>query len=358
MSPGSFSIGRIAGIPLLVHWSVLLIAAFVGSSLAAAYGGPGAVLAVGAFLASILLHELAHALVARRYGVRTMSIQLWALGGVARLDREAPTARAEGAIAIAGPLTSFAIGLVTIGTMFGMVAAEVLDDSTLFSILGWIGVINIVLAVFNLLPGAPLDGGRVLKAWRWGRHGDRYRAAREAGTAGKAVGGSLAGIGVVMLFNGLPGVMLVVTGLFIALSAHAEILATDLAERLRGIHVRDLTWFGVAHATADTDTDTMLWQRSRLGGAGVVAVERPDGELAGVVSEESMLTVPESRRAWTTLDRLMVPMERTTHADPDDELASVLARLDPTQPLVTVWRSGRLVGVIPRRKLLERLRNT
>jgi Zn-dependent protease len=353
---GSFSLGKLSGIPFRVHWSVVLIAVFFGTSLAAQYGAVGAIVAIVAFLGSIVAHELAHALTARRYGVKTTAIQLWALGGVAQLDREAPTARAEGWIAIAGPLASISIGLVSGGAVIGALALD--HRSVAVDIVGWLGLVNLILAVFNLLPGSPLDGGRVLKAWRWGRHGDKFRAAKEAGNAGKAVGFSIAGIGAVMLFNGMPGLMLIVTGIFIAISANAEIAATDLAQRLQGVRVRDLTWFGVAHASTDTDVDTMLWQRSRLGGAGVVAVEQANGDLAGVVSEEQLLSLPIERRPFVALAALMTPFDRVAQADPDEELSAVLSRLNPSAPFVTVWREGKLLGVVPKAKLLSKLKAT
>lgn len=352
-SSGSLSLGKLFGIPVYVHWSVLLVAVLFSGGMAEAYGALGAALGLGAFFASIVAHELAHALVARRYGVTTQSIQLWALGGAARLDREAPTPRAEGWIAAAGPITSFAVGAASVGAFLGLAALDA--GGPLVGVLGWLGVINLALAGFNMLPGAPLDGGRVLRAARWGRHGDRFRASREAANAGKAVGWSIAGIGMVMLFNGQGGLMFVVTGLFIALNASAEMMATDAAQRLQGIRVRDLTWFGVAHATPDTDADTMLWQRSRLGGAGVVAVERPDGELSGIVSEEQLLAVPEGRRATVPLSALVVPFNDLAKADPDEDLSVVLGRVNPASPVVTVWREGRLLGVVPRKRLLARL---
>jgi Zn-dependent protease len=358
MSPGSLSLGKISGIPFLVHWSVLLVAALFGSSLAAEYGWPGAGLAIGAFLGSILAHELAHALVARRFGITTRSIQLWALGGVARLDREATTPRAEGWIAVAGPLMSLAIGGASLGAMFALAAAGV--TGSVLGVLGWLGIINVVLAVFNLLPGAPLDGGRILKAVRWRIHGDRFRAAREAANAGKALGFSLAGVGMVMLLQGRPGLMLVVTGMFIAMNAKAETIAANLAERLNGVRVGELTWFGVAHATGETDADTILWQRSRLGEAGIVAVDREGGdpnspELVGIVSEEQLLALPRDQRPWVTLSSLMLPLQHVTRAHPDEELAAVLSRLDPRAPVVTVWREGKLLGVVPRKRLLAKL---
>ena len=133
-------------------------------------------------------------------------------------------------------------------------------------------------------------------------------------------------------------------------------LSTDIAERLQGVRVRDLTWFGVAHASTETDADTMLWQRSRLGEAGIVAIERPDGELAGIVSEEQLLAVPEWRRPSVSLASLMVPMNQIAQAQLDEELANVLPRLSGKAPFVTVWREGKLLGVVPRRKLLGRLK--
>ena len=112
MSNGSLHLGRYVGIPVRAHWSMALIAVLFGVSLAGTFGLVAGIIAVVAFLLSILAHEFGHALVARRYGVETESIDLWALGGVARLDREPPTPRADGLIAVAGPLVSLAIGVV------------------------------------------------------------------------------------------------------------------------------------------------------------------------------------------------------------------------------------------------------
>jgi Zn-dependent protease len=354
MAQGSFSLGKLFGIPVLMHWSVVLVVVMFGDSLAQQYGWLPASVALVAFLASILAHEFAHALVARRKAVNTISIQLWALGGIARLDREAPSARAEGWIASAGPLTSLVLGAVGLGGFFGVAALG--GHGAWLGVLGWVGLINTALAAFNMLPGSPLDGGRVFKAWRWGRNGDRFRAAREAANAGKAIGFSMAGIGGVVVLNGHSGLILVLTGLFIAVSAKSEYIATDIAERLQGVRIRDLTWFGVAHATIDTDADTMLWQRSRLGGAGIVAVDRADGQLAGIVSEEQLLAVPEWRRATVSLASLMVPMNQIAQAQLDEELTDVLPRLSGKSPFVTVWREGKLLGVVPRRRLLGRLK--
>ena len=343
---GSLSLGRIGGIPVRVHWSVGLVAVLIGLNLAAAFGTVAGLVAVVAFFASILAHELGHAFVARRHGVGTESIQLWALGGMARLDRESPTPRAEGLIAAAGPAVSLVIGAASVG------AALAFESP----VIAWLAGINLLLAVFNMLPGAPLDGGRVLRAWRWSRTGDRFRASREAGNAGRVLGWSIGIVGLGLTLNGYNGIFLAIVGVFIAMSARAEIMSSYFAESLSGIKVRDLTWFGVAEAGDDVDADSMIWNRSRLGEAGGVALDADgDGVLDGVVLEDSLWAIPAEQRALVMLNSLMVPFSQTAQASPDDDLSSVLPRLNPLRPIVTVWTDGKLSGMIPPARLEERL---
>ena len=165
-----------------------------------------ATIGVVAFFASILGHELAHAVVARRFGVATTSIDLWALGGVARLDREPqhgqgpragspPPARSP-----ASPSASSRYGAALVGVRLDA-------PDTVVTVLGWLGIVNVALGVFNLLPGAPLDGGRIVRAVRWARHGNRYRAMREAGHAGRVIGWALAGFGLALMLNDRPGLL-------------------------------------------------------------------------------------------------------------------------------------------------------
>ena len=187
------TLGRLAGVTIELNWSVLVIPLLItfsaaGGILPVAVPGlsgaaylTGGIIAAAALLGSILLHELGHALVARRHGVEVERISLWAFGGLAQLEGEAGTPRAEAEIAGVGPAVSLILGAALSGAAFlltGLPAA----------IVGWAGLINIVLAVFNLIPGAPLDGGRLLHAWLWNRHGDRDRATATAGRAGRYVG--------------------------------------------------------------------------------------------------------------------------------------------------------------------------
>lgn len=355
MNPGSFRICTLFGIRVNAHWSVAVVALLLGASLANSIGWLVGSLGVVAFLASILVHEFSHALTARRFGVGTESIQLWALGGIARLDRESPNARAEGWIAAAGPLASMVLGGA------GVAAWRLLaDGSTLnafHGLLGWLGLINVFLAVFNLLPGSPLDGGRILKAVRWSIHGDRHRAAREAGRVGVVLGWMITAIGFGLILRSQSGIWLMITGLFIMMNAQAETASATISGRLAGVKVRDLTWFGVAAAGEDMDADSMLWQRGRLGAAGGVAVTDETGTMQGIVLEDELWAIPADQRPWVMLTQLMVPVERFARASLDENLADILPRIDLRRPVVTVWQDDCLVGMVPPKRLREQLRD-
>src|ERR1700710_945628 len=169
------SLGRIFGIKVGVHWSVLVIAALLAYGLT---GGVGdvqlwivALLAVVVFLGSLLAHELAHSIIARRNGMQVTGITLWLLGGVAQLGGPMPSAGAELRIAAAGPATSLGLGAVFFLLAVAGAASGVVS-SLVVSAIGWLAFVNVVLAVFNLIPAAPLDGGRILAGALWKIHGD------------------------------------------------------------------------------------------------------------------------------------------------------------------------------------------
>ncbi|MDQ1520637.1 MAG: hypothetical protein QOI55_1710 [Actinomycetota bacterium] len=247
----TFRLGRIAGIPIGVHWSLVVIAGLLTTSLAGsmlpavlpnANGSywAAAILAAGLFFASILAHELAHALVARHFGQRVEDITLWFLGGVSRLGTEAPTPRAEGLVALAGPGTSLALGALFFGS--GQLLRFGASNSLLAVVLIWLGVINLILAVFNLLPGAPLDGGRVLSAFLWKRTGDRRRGQIGAARAGRVVGWVLIALGLLNLAFGVGFGTLwtAIVGWFILEASKAEERVARATRNLDGVRVRDI----------------------------------------------------------------------------------------------------------------------
>ena len=252
---GSIHLGTVRGIPIGANWSVFLIAWLIAWGLAAqmlpaqvpglspiSYWLAGTVVAV-LFFASLLAHELAHAIVARREGQTVEGITLWLLGGVARMSGDARSPGAEARIAGVGPLTSLGLAVV-----FALVAV-VISVTTSGAIAGlalaaaqWLAVVNFVLSLFNLLPGAPLDGGRIARAvlWRW--RGDKLAATRWATGLGQVVGYGLVGLGLLEFVLGadLGGLWFVVLGIFLASAASAERRSVELTESLRGVRVAEV----------------------------------------------------------------------------------------------------------------------
>jgi Zn-dependent protease len=255
-------LGRIAGIEVGVHWSllvigVLLVGSLAGSALPAtapdAHGSylAAAVLAVGFFFASILAHELAHSIVANRRGQKVNGITLWLLGGVSELGTESKNARDELHVAIAGPATSLALaaafGALTLA--FGVVTPRTL----LPTVAGWLALVNLILAIFNLLPGAPLDGGRVLAAWLWKRNGDRRRSQITAARAGRVLGTLLIAGSVALVLSGYDFIFTALVGWFVLSASAREESAARLLRTLDGRVAGELMR-PIAHSATDWTT--------------------------------------------------------------------------------------------------------
>jgi deazaflavin-dependent oxidoreductase (nitroreductase family) len=239
-------LGRIAGVEVGLHWSVLVIGGVLAAGLARGRfpaNAPGyssaeywaaAVIAAFVFLGCVLAHELGHALVARHEGIGVDGITLWFLGGVTLMTSEPTTPKAELAISGAGPLTNLVLGVVMVGIALALRVVAV--SPLLVTVLGWLGFINVVVAVFNALPGAPLDGGRVLHAFVWSRAGDRLRATRAATRAGLTLGAALIVLGLVEIARGTAverGIWLAFVGWFLRTGARAE---RDDAEHAEPAH--------------------------------------------------------------------------------------------------------------------------
>jgi Zn-dependent protease len=228
----SVRLGKIAGIPIGLHWSIALITGLFTITLAnnilptAVPGyGSGLYLVVASivavlFLASIVAHELGHSVVAQTHGVGVSGITLFALGGVAKLQSEPRSPGAAAQIALAGPAVSVGIG---IGGLIGAALAANLGVPTvLVGGLVWLGVINLAMAVFNLLPALPLDGGRALQAFLWKRTGDTHRATIKAANVGRYLGWALVAFGLWQFLGGSGGLWTALIGWFIVTSARAE----------------------------------------------------------------------------------------------------------------------------------------
>ncbi|HEX2418760.1 MAG TPA: site-2 protease family protein [Micromonosporaceae bacterium] len=249
-------LGRIAGIPIGVHWGALVTTVLIAGSLAwvtlpslfpgsggTAYIFAGGIAAV-LFLASLLLHELAHAVVAKRYRIRVESITLWLLGGVARLRDEPRSPKIDFLVAAAGPASSVLLGGGFAAIAVALPAAG--GEGLVVAVPAYLAAVNLLLAAFNLIPAAPLDGGRVLRAALWAWRGDRLRAAVVAAQAGRLFGYALImfGIAQVLLWSRFGGLWLALVGWFLVNAAKAEAVqaasthrrARRVAERTQVIH--------------------------------------------------------------------------------------------------------------------------
>jgi len=352
-------LATVSGIPIGINWSVLIIAWLIGAGLAGAtlpdtYPGYSdaeyavmAALAVACFLASILGHELAHAAVAQRSGVTVEGITLWLIGGVALFADGPPTARSDLRIAAAGPAASILIGLAWFG--LGGALAELNAPALITGTTLWLGAVNLIVAAFNLLPAFPLDGGRMLRAWLWGRRGDQLRATRTAAIIGR-------GFAVMFVIG---GVLLVVAGLVVnaiwvwliawflngaAVSEVRGVTATavygdrTVAEVMSG----PPTCLEATTTIADALEATIL--RNRWSAYPVVD---HTGRTTGLLTLDRIRRVPDHRRATTTVGDAAHPLDEIALADPDEQVLDALQRMDRSMPQrVVVVEEGVPVGIV------------
>ena len=354
----SMKLGRIAGIPIGVHWSVLVITVLLvyglsGGVLPAAAPGRSAVLYVAvalavaiAFLGCLLAHELAHALVARHFGVGVSRITLWLLGGVSELERRAPTPKAELFIAGSGPLTSLVAGGFSAG--FAAVAAVTHAPRLLLVSLLWLAGVNVVLGVFNLLPGAPLDGGRVLRAILWRIRGDAQAAQISADRAGVAVGMVLAiGGGAEILFAAnYSGLWLILLGWFLISAAHAETADVRMHAALDGRRVRDVMVTDLVCGYDGQTVDQFITEVAQVHRHSVYPILDLDGRLAGMVSLNQLAHVPAAHRSTERLRGVATLRANLRTVAADDALPDAVAALTPWAPVVPVLTNGDLVGIL------------
>ena len=246
----TFRLGRVAGVEVGFHWSLLAIGALLVGSLAGsmlpqavphAHGSyfAAAVLAVVFFFGSILAHELAHSIVARRQGQTVNGITLWLLGGVSELGSDAKNANDELRVAIAGPATSIALGLV-FGALAFAFDAILPAGGLVPTVAWWLAIVNVALGLFNLLPGSPLDGGRVLAALHWKLRGDRRNAQISAARAGRVVGTVLVAGSLALLFSGTDAIMPALVGFFVLSASRREESTARMLRTLDGRTVGEL----------------------------------------------------------------------------------------------------------------------
>lgn len=363
MNP-SIQLGRIAGIRIGINWSWLVVFALIVWSLAVAVfpdQNPGfsdgqylalAVAAALLFFASLLLHELGHALQAKREGMEIEGINLWLFGGVAQFKGWFPGAGAEFRVAIAGPLVSLVLGVLFVGLAAGAGLPNALDG-----VAAWLGYTNLVLLAFNLLPALPLDGGRVLHAALWFARGDLTWATRVASAAGRGFGFLFIALGLAMfIFEGtFSGAWLAFVGWFLlqAATAEARYIATEQA--LEGVRVRDLMVERPVTVSADVSLGQFMDDVARSQRYTTYPVVE-GGRPVGLLAFRSVAGVPRDQWDKRRVREVMIGLDDVPRLTDDEPAIDALAELSESRvSRGLVVNDGRLIGLISITDLLRAL---
>jgi Zn-dependent protease/CBS domain-containing protein len=351
---GNLSVGRFGGVELRLNWSLLAVVALIVWSLAEGVFpemNPGlshptyigmATVAALLFLASIALHELGHSWVARREGIEVDSITLWLFGGVSQLKGRFASPGAEFRVAVAGPLVS-----IVLGVLFVLIALAG-APSSVDGVAAWLGYINLILAAFNLLPAAPLDGGRVLNAVLWRAKGDFAWATRVASEVGQVFAYLFIALGIAMfIFQGsFSGAWLAFIGWFLLQGAKAEARYVATEQALGGLRVRDL----MARHPVTVDADSTVGRfmddvasSQRFTTYPVLDGDRPVGLLAFA----SVAAVPRSEWDTRRVRDTMIPLDEVPLLTEDELAVDALQELSaPTGNRALVIDNGHLAGLL------------
>lgn len=354
----TFRLGRIAGIDIGFNWTVLVIAWLICFSVSTqtlpettpgyssgAYWGAGVVVSV-LFFVSLLVHELAHSLLAQRAGVRVRDITLWMLGGVSRFENEADDAGIELRVAVVGPLSSLALA-VGFGVLTSAFSLAGLPELVI-AVPALLSGLNLILGLFNLLPAYPMDGGRVLRAALWKRHGDRLRATQTAAAAGRIAGWGFIVLGLVTVAGGagFSGVWLVFIGGFLLFASTVERAGVESRELLAGVQVAGVMTPDPVTVPPDLTVADLIDRyvlASRVSAYPVVV----DGRPSGLVTLSEVRGVAADARASTTVDRIARPVTEVPTPAPTDRLLDVLPELVASPSgRALVLEDGRLVGIV------------
>ena len=365
MNRGTISLGRILGIPIRVDYSWFLIFALLTWSLATSYYPAefkdwpvtqywivGAVTVILMF-GSVLLHELGHSVVALRYKIPVRNITLFIFGGVAQIGAEPPSAVAEFWIAIAGPITSFALAI-----LFDLLQPIVGTFGPLLAIAKYLAYINGALALFNLIPGFPLDGGRVFRAIIWGTMHSLRRATLIAANLGRFIAYLFIGLGVWQMFSGNfgNGLWIAFIGWFLESAASSQIHQQTIHDLLDGHYVVDAMRRDYTSISSDVTLEKLIAEHI-LGSGRRSLVVKHDDRVTGLLTLHNVKTIPSSAWSTTTAAQVMIPATAMKRIRPEAELADALGEMDREGVnQLPVMTSDQIQGVLGRDDVISFLR--
>lgn len=367
--PTGFRIGRLFGIPVYLHASWFIMFALITFWFAAVVKGQhagwnpvqywllGIVISI-IYFASIVFHELSHSLVAMHYKIPVDSITLFVFGGLSRISREAETAKQEFNIAIAGPLSSFFLGGV-----FLLIYELVPAGGPLHSIAGWMSILNFILGAFNLIPGFPMDGGRVLRAAVWGATKNYDKASRIASRSGQLIAYAMIVLGIwavvqqdsqVSRFVGgwFGGIWLAFIGWFLLSASHESYTQVAVRNMLAGLRAGDVMSPDVPTVARDISLEDYVHEVLRTGRR--CHVVTGNGMAVGLVTLHRVQHFPRDEWANTSIQAAMVPQNGIHWVSPSEPVMGVLERMqteDVNQ--MPVLQQGHIIGMISRDSILR-----
>jgi Zn-dependent protease/CBS domain-containing protein len=363
---GNISLGRVFGIPLRLHYTWFIIFALVTYSLVLyPFEQPYpieqriilGILTSLLFFASILTHELAHSILAIRNNIPVKEITLFVFGGVSQITKEATHPRAELSIAIVGPLTSLALAGIFYGLHLLLAGTQQILAASLMQ---WLALINVILAVFNLIPGFPLDGGRIFRALVWQRTHDYHRATRTATKVGQGIAYAFIAGGLALIIFvpqlWLTGLWLIFIGWFLRDAARASYQQVLLRDAFIGITARQVTDYDCPLIPPHLNLMELVQQHILPAGRSCFLVSW-GAELEGMVTLQQIKKVPRTRWAITSVQDIMTPASKLKVAYADQDALSVLQEMNGENANhIPVIEAGKVIGIINREDIARFLR--
>jgi len=360
--PAGFRLGSVFGVPIFIHGTWLIIFMLITYSLATQFSAEykdwssqqhwalGIITSI-LFFASVVFHELAHTAVARLYKIPVESITLFIFGGVSRISREAASASQEFLIAIAGPLSSFLLA-----GCFWLITKALPGHDLVAASCKWLWEINIALGVFNLVPGFPLDGGRMLRGVAWGVTKDFDRATKFAANVGRFFAYLMILFGVFRAFNGdwVGGIWIAFIGWFLLSAARESYSMVTIRHALSGVRAQDIMTSDVPTVERNISIEDYVNEVMRTGRRFHIVTGA--GNPVGLVTLHSGKEVPRNEWSNTSIQAVMMPIDGIQWATPDESALAVLARMQEADINQMPVRSGdHIVGVIGRDTILRAL---
>lgn len=359
-------LGKIFGIEVGLHYSWFLIAVLIVMSLSGQFHatnpnwGDGLILTISLatavlFFVSLLLHELAHSLVASTHGIPVREITLFALGGVSQIEQNPTSAKLEFWMAFVGPLTSAMIGGVCIGLVHLLGPGSAALPGV--AMLEWLGYINLALAVFNLIPGYPLDGGRVLRALIWWKTGNQEGSTKAAARVGEFVAFLFILTGIFRFFTGagFGGLWIAFIGWFLLQAARESYLRVGFTHALEGARVADVMTRDCETLEGWLNLQNFVDEHLLRTGHQCFLVSS-HGEVKGMVTPNEVRAVDRARWPYTTLEDIMLPIDGFSSVTPATPLASALEMMARAGlNLLPVVVQGHLEGILSRAQVASYL---